>query len=156
MTKAEKYFRYLIPYAFFGTSRTKDIVKVNPVTALSRKDADEVFISVYDYNEASFHFHELKNIDECLACKDNGLISWINIDGLRKTDVDSISHQFNIHQLITEDILSVDQRPKMDEVENIFYCLLNMLYWDEITQTVDQEQVSIVLGNGFIITFQED
>ena len=156
MTKAEKYFRYLIPYAFFGTSRTKDIVKVNPVTTLSRKDADEVFISVYDYNEASFHFHELKNIDECLACKDNGLISWINIDGLRKTDVDSISHQFNIHQLITEDILSVDQRPKMDEVESIFYCLLNMLYWDEITQTVDQEQVSIVLGNGFIITFQED
>lgn len=156
MTKAEKYFRYLIPYAFFGTSRTKDIVKVNPVTALSRKDADEVFISVYDYNEASFHFHELKNIDECLACKDNKLISWINIDGLRKTDVDSISRQFEIHQLITEDILSVDQRPKMDEVENIFYCLLNMLYYDEITQTVDQEQVSIVLGNGFIITFQED
>jgi magnesium transporter len=44
----------------------------------------------------------------------------------------------------------------MDEVEGILYCLLNMLYYNEMTQTVDQEQISIVLGKDFVVTFQED
>jgi magnesium transporter len=44
----------------------------------------------------------------------------------------------------------------MDEVEGILYCLLNMLYYNEPTETVDQEQVSIILGEDFVITFQED
>jgi len=58
--------------------------------------------------------------------------------------------------LIAEDILSINQRPKMDEVDNILYCLLNMLYYNETTGTVEVEQISIVLGKNFVITFQED
>jgi magnesium transporter len=70
--------------------------------------------------------------------------------------VDLLSEKFGIHPLIAEDILSLGQRPKMDEVDSILYCLLNMLYYNETTQTVEQEQVSIVLGDEFVITFQED
>jgi magnesium transporter len=44
----------------------------------------------------------------------------------------------------------------MDEVDNVLYCLLNMLYYNEQKQSVEQEQVSIVLGKDFVITFQED
>ena len=55
-----------------------------------------------------------------------------------------------------EDILSINQRPKMDEVEGVLFCLLNMLYYNEKKLTVEQEQISIVLGKGFVITFQED
>jgi magnesium transporter len=58
--------------------------------------------------------------------------------------------------LIAEDILSMNQRPKMDEVDSVLYCLLNMLYYNENNGTVEQEQISIVLGKGFVITFQED
>lgn len=156
MNKAEKYFRYFIPLSFFGTNRTKEILNINPVANTERKDASKVFISVYDYSLQGFGERELNNIEECFSFLSNGRISWINIDGLRKQDIEKISAQFGIHALITEDILSVGQRPKMDEVENIFYCLLNMLYYNETSQTVEQEQVSIVLGKEFVITFQED
>jgi Mg2+ and Co2+ transporter CorA len=44
----------------------------------------------------------------------------------------------------------------MDEVEGILFCLLNMLYYDSKQQTVEQEQISIVLGRNFVISFQED
>lgn len=44
----------------------------------------------------------------------------------------------------------------MDEVDNIMYCLLNMIYFNEKTITVEQEQISILLGKNFVITFQED
>lgn len=155
-TRAKKYFRYLIPVSLFGTNRTKEILSVNPTLNLSRKDAEKVFITVYDYDETSLHEYSFQKIEDSFPFKENKHISWINVDGLRKQDTDLMGEKYGIHPLITEDILSVSQRPKMDEVEGILYCLLNMLYYNETTQTVDQEQISIVLGKGFVITFQED
>jgi len=155
-TRAKKYFRYLIPVSLFGTDRTKEILSVNPTTNIGRKEAEKVFITVYDYDETSLNEYSFLKIEDSFSFKDNRHISWINVDGLRKNDVDLISEKYGIHPLITEDILSVGQRPKMDEVEGILYCLLNMLYYNETTQTVDQEQISVVMGKGFVITFQED
>jgi magnesium transporter len=156
MTTAEKYLRYLNPFTLFGTERTKAILNVNPVTNLSRKDATSVHITVYDYNETHLASKQLESVEECFPYKQNNHISWINIDGLKKSDVEIIGSHYGIHPLIIEDILSINQRPKMDEVEGILYCLLNMLYYDQKSQTVEQEQVSIVLGKDFVITFQED
>jgi magnesium transporter len=129
---------------------------VNPTTNLLRKEAEKVFITVYDYDEQSLNECTLTNVEDSFAYRENKHVSWINIDGLRRHDVDLLSEKFGIHPLIAEDILSLGQRPKMDEVDSILYCLLNMLYYNETTQTVEQEQVSIVLGDEFVITFQED
>jgi magnesium transporter len=156
MTRAKKYFRYLIPASLFGTNRTKEILNINPTLNLSRKDAEKVFITIYDYDESSLNEYDLVKIEDSFSFKENKHISWINVDGLSKREAELLSEKYGIHPLITEDILSVGQRPKMDEVEGILYCLLNMLYYNETTQTVDQEQISIVLGKGFVITFQED
>jgi len=57
---------------------------------------------------------------------------------------------------LQEDILSIGQRPKMDELDGILFCLLNMLYFNEATGGVEQEQISIVLGDRFVLSFQED
>jgi magnesium transporter len=70
--------------------------------------------------------------------------------------VEQAAAHFGIHPLITEDILSLGQRPKMDEVEGVFFCLLNMLYFNQKQSCVESEQISIVLGKNFVITFQED
>jgi magnesium transporter len=156
MNKAEKYFRYIIPTSVFGTQRTKEILNSNPITNISRKDAENVFVRVYDYDENSLDECTLKNIEQSFAYKENKHVSWINIDGIRRKDVEMISEHYGIHPLIAEDIQSINQRPKMDEVDNILYCLLNMLYYNENAGTVEVEQISIVLGQNFVITFQED
>lgn len=156
MSRATKYFRYLLPPNLFATNRTKDIVHVNPVVIPLRKDVEKVLVTVYDYNATTLTEEVYEDVAPSINFKASNRTSWINIDGLRKKDVDHISEYYGIHQLISEDILSIGQRPKMDEVENILYCLLNMLYFNDATQTVEQEQVSIVLGHQFIITFQED
>lgn len=156
MNKAEKYFRYIIPSSVFGTHRTKEILNSNPITTVNRKDAEKVFIRVYDYDENSLDECTLQNVEQSFQYKENKHVSWINIDGLRRKDIESISEHYGIHPLIAEDILSLNQRPKMDEVDTILYCLLNMLYYNENSQTVELEQISIVLGKNFVITFQED
>lgn len=152
----EKYLRYLVKSSLFRTGRTKEILQATPAQHKERLDADQVHITVYDYNAEDLQVAELKSIQESFTYKDNGRITWINIDGLCKTDVEAAGVFWGIHPLIVEDILSINQRPKMDEVEGILYCLLNMLYYNEKTSSVEQEQVSIVLGNNFVLTFQED
>jgi magnesium transporter len=111
---------------------------------------------VYDYNATELKEYELQKITECFPFKDNDRISWINIDGIRKSDVEEICRYFGIHSLLVEDILSIGQRPKMDEIEGVLFCLLNMLYFNEKQGSVELEQISIALGKNFVISFQED
>lgn len=152
----KKYLRYLGIKNLFGTDRTKQILKVNPTILPHREEAREVRTYVYDYNSQSMEEHEFNAVEPCFQFRQSNRISWINIDGIRKSDVELICNHYEIHPLLIEDILSIQQRPKMDEVENVLFCLLNMLYFNEIKGTVEQEQISIVLGKDFVISFQED
>ena len=152
----EKYLRYLYLPNLFGTDRTKEILHVNPTVIPSRIEPEEVVLFVYDYNADSMEEKRLNKTNECLRYKKSNRISWINIDGLRKTDIDALCADYSIHPLIAEDILSIGQRPKMDEVDGVMYCLLNMLYFNDQKKTVEIEQISLVLGQDFVISFQED
>ena len=154
--KPDKYLRFLGVPALFGTDRTKKILAVNPTIAPVREEAAEVRIFVYEYQDNDLKEYQVENIADCLHSKQKPGTTWINIDGLRKADVELISREFEIHNLILEDILSINQRPKMDEINTILYCLLNMLYYNNTTTSVEQEQISIILGKHFVISFQED
>ncbi len=154
--RPEKYLRYLYLPNLFGSQRTKEILSVNPTIMPQREEAKEVVVYIFDYDSNSLQEKRLSSVTECYPYKQSDRTSWINIDGLRKADVEAICDHYAIHPLIVEDILSMNQRPKMDEVEGILFCLLNMLYYNDEKQTVEQEQISIVLGKGFVISFQED
>lgn len=139
-----------------GKANSRKERMFNPAYSPRRQDAAEVKVCVYEYDGHDVQIHKLDAIEKMFSFKDKACISWINIEGIRRDDVKQICRHFNIHPLIEEDIVSVGQRPKMDEVDNIMYCLLNMLYYNESKMIVEQEQISIILGNGFVLTFQED
>jgi len=140
----------------FDLLSTKRVLQVNPTIAPARHEPDQIKIFVYDYNAEEVKETEVKFVPDCYKYFDSTKVSWLNIDGLRKTDVEAICNHFGIHPLIAEDILSIGQRPKMDELNNLLFCLLNMLYFNEEGNCVEGEQISIVLGKDFVITFQED
>lgn len=153
--RPQKYLNLLLPV--FNPRRTREILSVNPVLPIERAEATEVIITVFEYTATDVTEHRFSRVEDCLHfARNDGSIHWINIDGLRKTDIETICNRFAIHHLIIEDILSVGQRPKMDEIEDVLYCLLNMLYFNSNNNTVEQEQISIVLGKNFVISFQED
>jgi magnesium transporter len=154
--RPEKYLKYLYLPNLFGTQRTKEILSVNPTVIPQREEAKEVLVYVFDYDNNSIEEKRLSSVEACFSYKSSKRISWINIDGLRKADVEAVCNHYAIHPLIVEDILSINQRPKMDEVDGILFCLLNMLYYNDKKQTVEQEQISIVLGKDFVVSFQED
>jgi len=67
---------------------------------------------------------------------------------------------YGFHPLVLEDILT-DQRPKIEDYDDYIFIVLKMLYYDEEGDEVsddsklDMDQVSIILGKNFIISFKE-
>ena len=150
----QDYFSYLLnPLQLL---RTKKVLQVNPTVVSQRAEPEETKLTVYDYNIDRIDIKALKKVSDCFPYIDPQTVSWINVDGLRKDDVESICKHFGVHYLITEDILSLGQRPKMDEIDGLLFCLLNMLYFNDKDSAVEIEQISIVLGKNFVISFQED
>lgn len=152
--RTRNYFTYLLnPLELL---RTKKVLHVNPTAVATRKEPESIKLFVYDYDPQHINIKELSDISSCYAYIESPTITWLNVDGLRKTDVEIICNKYGIHNLITEDILSMGQRPKMDEIDGLLFCLLNMLYFNEKDSTVEIEQISLVLGKNFVISFQED
>lgn len=154
--RPDRYFRFLGVSTIFGTDRTKKILSVNPTIPPVREEARDIKVMVHDFDAEEIKQYEFEKVADCFEFMNNKNTTWINIDGLRKTDVEAIAQQYDIHYLIVEDILSINQRPKMDDINGIIFCLLNMLYYNETTTSVEQEQISIVLGKNFVLSFQED
>jgi magnesium transporter len=154
--RPDKYLKYLNPSTLFASNRTKEILSANPTVIPHREEATHVIISVFDYNAEFLEEKKFDAVGQCFPYKTSGHTTWINVDGLRKVEVEAICTHFDIHPLIIEDILSINQRPKMDEADNSIFCLLNMLYYNEQTHAVEQEQISIILAKDVVISFQED
>lgn len=154
--RPEKYLRYLNPTNLFAVKRTKEILSANPTIMPHREEAKDVVVTVYDYNETIIEEKKLHTVGDCFSYKSSGRTTWINIDGLRKAEVESVCNHFDIHPLVIEDILSINQRPKLDEADNSIFCLLNMLYYNDEKHSVEQEQISIILAKDVVISFQED
>ena len=153
--RPDRYLKHLIE-PIFQTRRTKEIFSYNPIAEAVREERDESKLYIFNYDATSFEKCELKSVKEAFVYRDNEKVSWINIDGLVKSEVEGICDYFGIHNLLIEDILSIGQRPKMDDIDGVLFCLMNMLYFNEQKCSVEQEQISLVLGNNFLITFQED
>lgn len=152
--QSNKYLSYLInPLELL---RTKKVLQVNPTVAPAREEPHAIKIFVYDYDAQGITVNELDRATDCYSYIESPKVTWINVDGLRKADVEAICNHYGIHYLIMEDILSVGQRPKMDDMEGLVFCVLNMLYFNEKDSSIESEQISIVLGKNFVISFQED
>jgi magnesium transporter len=140
----------------FNLLRTKRILNVNPTVIPERKEPEHINLYVYDYDFENLHQEKLSEVKDCFRYKHSASTTWINVDGIRRKDIEDICNHFNIHPLVFEDIMSIGQRPKMDDIDGAMFCLLNMLYFNEKDSAVETEQISIVLSKQFVLTFQED
>ncbi len=146
----------LLPEWTWNASKRKPIASYNPTRDAVRKPDAPTTYTVFDYDANSYIEKKLTDERSCYAYKNSGKVTWINVDGLKKDEVDKLCAHYNIHPLVVEDILSIGQRAKMDETGNVIFCLLPMLYYNEGSGEIETEQVSIILGHGFVISFQED
>ncbi|MBK9276317.1 MAG: magnesium/cobalt transporter CorA [Flavobacteriales bacterium] len=85
-----------------------------------------------------------------------GMVCWVDVDSLHDGQmVNAVGERFGLHPLLLEDVLNTDQRPKLEEYQDDLFVVVKMLAMDEDTGSIDVEQVSLVLGRGHVISFQE-
>jgi magnesium transporter len=123
---------------------------------IGEKKIQEVRISLIDYNEQNFQERTIQNIEDCFPFKETPTVTWINIDGLHKVEtIERIGKHFELHPLILEDILNTGQRPKCEDYDKCLFMVLKMLSYNNADSPIQSEQVSLVLGQNFVISFQE-
>jgi magnesium transporter len=123
---------------------------------IGNKKVKNVRIRVIDYDGTQLKEDELKEIAEGAEFKRTNTVTWINVDGLHDLSLmKEIGDTFDLHPLLMEDILNTGQRPKLEEFDNCLFLVLKMLRYDNEKQMIVSEQLSMVLGDTFLLTFQE-
>jgi magnesium transporter len=123
---------------------------------IGERKTKKVRITVIDYDETQFEQETVKTVEECFPFKDKPTVTWINIDGLHDIKViEKLGRHFDLHPLLLEDILNTEQRPKMEDFGDYIFLVVQMLYYDDKTEQIEAEQVSLILGPNWVITFQE-
>jgi magnesium transporter len=137
------------------SSKSAGLAPGTPVFIGDMKE-EKVKITVIDYDESQFQEKYLKTVEECFPFKDKPTVTWINIDGVHDIEIiEKLGKRFDLHPLILEDIVNTGQRPKMEDFGSYIFVVLKMLYYDEKKKEIEGEQVSLILGSNFVISFQE-
>ncbi len=114
---------------------------------------EKVKITLIEYNETEVVEKDFYDLDECMNHINPILVKWINVDGIHKVDlIERIGKQFNIHPLTLEDIVNTSQRAKFEDFDNYVVSMMKMIYYDTELRS---EQLSVVLMEGMVISFQE-
>jgi len=123
---------------------------------VGKERSEEVNITVIDYDEKHFEEIEVKKVEECFPFKDKPTVTWVNIDGVHQVEtIEAIGNHFGVHPLVLEDIVNTKQRPKMDDFGDYIFVVLKMIYYEEKEDIIKAEQVSLIIGPNFVISFQE-
>lgn len=116
----------------------------------------QVSITVVEYDEGQFQKKEVASFDECLLLKDKPGVTWIKVKGLHAVEnLQKLGDCFNLHPLVLEDILNTDQRPKIEDFDDYIYIVLRTIDYSEDNE-LGSEQLSLILGSNFLISFQEN
>ncbi|MFH1978481.1 MAG: magnesium/cobalt transporter CorA [Candidatus Aenigmatarchaeota archaeon] len=123
---------------------------------IGTKITDKVKMTLIDYKEDKIEEKELKKVEDSFPFKNKPTITWINISGLHDTEIiKKIGDNFEIHPLVLEDILNTNHRPKLEDFDKYVFIVLQMLSYNEKKEEVNSEQVSLILGSNFVLSFQE-
>ena len=121
------------------------------------KKLETVRLTIIDYDEHTVQERQIARVEDCFQFKTKPTVTWINIDGLHDVKIiEEIGTHYDLHPLTLEDILHTGQRPKFEDLDSYLFAVLMMLRFDEENQMVLSEQVSLVLGSNFVISFQEN
>jgi magnesium transporter len=140
--------------------RMKEQAGLAPGTLIhiGEKRVEDVRITVIDYDGERFQERVVASVEECFPYKDKPTTTWINVDGVHDVGiVEKLGGCYGIHPIVLEDIVNTVQRPKMLDFGDYVFISLKMLYFEDSKRKgIKVEQVSLILGSNFVISFQED
>lgn len=113
-------------------------------------------VSLIEYSESYCEERTLEPMEVSGYKKPANCKIWLNLHGLHDPQlIADIGKTFGLHPLVLEDILNTDQRPKADAYDDYLYIVTRSFFYDKEQNALGSEQVSLVLGENFVLSFQE-
>lgn len=113
-------------------------------------------IRLMEYDDDEFYDIENLGPEALRDLRDAGKVSWLDIDGVHQPSlVEAIGKELGLHPLVMEDIVNTDQRAKVEDYDGYLYVVLRMLRFDEEHAEIHSEQLSLILGENYVLSLQE-
>lgn len=127
---------------------------VAPGTLIEPEGAPEPVISVMAYDQTRLVERTLDDPEDIQPLLDEYQVLWVNVNGLGDVDLlKRLGEMFDLHPLALEDVLNTHHRPKAEAYDDNLFVVTRMARIRN--HSLDIEQVSLFLGEGFVISFQE-
>jgi magnesium transporter len=113
-------------------------------------------ITIIEYDEGSVEETEVVEAEECRALLASPTITWINVTGIHQTDLlERLGDCFDLHPLVLEDVGNTEQRPKLEDYDAYLFIVLKSFAYLGGSDRLEAEQISVVVGPNYAISFQE-
>lgn len=140
-----------------GKKKLLNRKNLNPLTPVFTgvKYSDDLKIQLYTYNKGLIKKENDVPPSTNFDFSDTSKQYWLNFHGIHDAEnITKICTNLNIHSLVIQDILDVNQRPKFQEFENYWFFSTKSILPSK-NSDIDSEQLSFVIGSNFLISFQE-
>lgn len=139
----------------FNSEKKTGLPPGSPVYVGDEKNS-RTKISVIAYDREKYLEYEDIDWDTWSSSNNSFAVMWIQIVGIRQIDlIEKICRRYNIHALVSEDILNTLHRPKIEYHEEYVFLILKALEYNRNNESIDIEQVSLILGENVVISFVE-
>lgn len=116
----------------------------------------ETRIDLIEYNESEVAEHHIDKLEYIKKFLSTDKVKWIRVTGVYDIDmITKLGDLFQINQLELEDITNTSQRPRMEERDNYIFMVFKALILNPEEQDVTIEQVSLILGENYVLSFHE-
>ncbi len=137
----------------FGKRFSKPGTAPGTLRAPEVRRVEEVSISVMEYGPERLEEWQGRSAEEALARRSGLAVTWIDVVGLHDLEpLQRLGEHFGLHPLALEDVLNTGQRPKVESYEDHLFVVMRLIHRGT---HLESEQISIFLGEGFLLTFQE-
>jgi magnesium transporter len=145
-----------MPIPFKSRSKKVGLAPGTPVHIGEKKMACTK-ITVFQYDETGFEEKKIETVSDYAFPDGKPGVTWINVDGLHESEaLGKLGERLGLHPLVVEDILNTDQRPKTEDYGDYLFVVVKSLFHDsEESDGLVIEQISIVLGPNYVLSFQE-
>lgn len=116
-----------------------------------------VAVQIFHYDK--FNYEELQHVENLDICADylyKPDVTWVNFHGVHEVDkIEKLGHIYNFHNLLLEDLLNNEERPKLENFEDYIFFTLKVLRYNDEANSIESEHISFILGSNYVISLQE-
>lgn len=118
-------------------------------------NGNKATIKVFDYTQTEMEEINIEHVEQCAHYKNKDSVTWINMEGMNTNYIQKIGEYFGIHPLVSEDIVNTGQRPKVEDYGDYLFVVIKMIYVGKEKNDMISEQISLIIGKNYVISFQE-